>query len=139
MVKSKWHGNMNSSFSVNNIANMLREIKEKEDLIQRKEMLKISKNLLMLEKKDLLCSGIQTYCLWNRNCLSSSLDVLVIYPRWKQNHRGLECYENCWCQQILFRNFWKNLWWSTYLSTFRGSSMSLSKAMIGGAILHSPT
>ena len=43
------------------------------DLIQRSEILKISKTLLFLwipANKDSLCSGIQTYFLWNSNYLS---------------------------------------------------------------------
>ena len=56
--------------------------------------------LLISTNKDSLCSGIQTYFLWNNKYLSKVLKVLAAYFHWKQNHTDFneERYENCWCQ-----------------------------------------
>ena len=98
------------------------------DLIQRNEIVKISKSsfFLISTNKDSLCSGIQTYFSWNNIYLSIILwcfsDILPLdaksygFKLWTLWKLLIEL--TLISQRTLFSNFWKNLWWSIHLLLF---------------------
>ena len=93
------------------------------DLIQRNEIVKISRNLLFCWYQQIQIHCVQVFkpTLHESTIIFLKFsDVLTTYLLRKQNDRDFsyERYENCWCQQTLFSNFWKNFWWSIYLLLF---------------------
>ena len=83
----------------------------------------MSKNLLFCWYQQIKIHCVQvfkpTFC--ETRIISLKLaEVLAAYFHWKQNQIDFnqERYENCWCQQTLFRNFRKNVWRSIHLPLF---------------------
>ena len=99
------------------------------DLIQRNEIVKISKqfvfrysNLLFMKQQ----LSFYNFLMFSQYTSIGRKIIKIL----------VMSVENDWCQQTLFSNFWKNFWLSIYLLLFCGCSMSLIKVMIKGAILH---
>ena len=105
------------------IMSILLDIKwKKHDIWKvRNKILKINKNLLFCWYQQIKIHCVQVFKLiWNDNYLSKILLSFSSIPplEAKSYRRQLKRYENRWCQQTLFSNFWKNLWLSIYLSLF---------------------
>ena len=105
---------------------MYKKLQTVSDLIQRNEIVKISKQFVFRYSNLLFMK--QQLSFYN----------FVMFQQYTSNGNnfwdfGYERYENCWCQ--LFYKFLKKCkWWYMYLLFFVAGA---SKRMTGGAILHS--